>query len=155
MGGRFLKRFRFPLETALTVRELRKLMAEEKLGALVREMHQIEKTLEDIRVTAFENQAHLRRRLWGRLDRDKVRDHLRFQKALDKDAMVFEERFSNKACEVGQAQGEVILRNQEMKALERLKERRLCDYKTSYWWEHSKQMDQISAVYFGRDKVRR
>lgn len=130
-------------------------MAEEKLGALLREMYQIEKDLSDIQAVAAQNQGRLRRRLSGWLDLDAVQDHLKFQKALDRDATKIEGNLAEKAREVGQAQKEVVYRNQEMKALKRLKEKQLSDYKTLYWWEDGKRMDQIGAIYFAKDEVRR
>lgn len=41
-----MKKFAFPLDKVLEVRELRRLIAEEKLGALLKEMYLIEQALD-------------------------------------------------------------------------------------------------------------
>jgi len=63
-----------------------------------------------------------------------------------------EDALSRKTAEVRQAQQEVVLRHQEMKTLQRLKEKQLANYKQMYWWEHSKQLDEIATMRFAREQ---
>ena len=120
-----MRKFRFPLEKVLEVRELRKLIAEEKLAALLGEMYRIEKALEDTRAMAARNQGYLRHHISGRLDLDKVQDALVFRTAINMQINEIEDALSRKTAEVRQAQQEVVLRHQEMKTLQRLKEKQL------------------------------
>jgi flagellar FliJ protein len=147
-----LRKFRFPLEKVLEVRELRKLIAEEKLAALLGEMYRIEKALEDTRAIAARNQGYLRHHISGRLDLDKVQDALVFRTAINMQINEIEDALSRKTAEVRQAQQEVVLRHQEMKTLQRLKEKQLANYKQMYWWEHSKQLDEIATMRFAREQ---
>ncbi|HHX10837.1 MAG TPA: hypothetical protein GX729_05685 [Firmicutes bacterium] len=150
-----MRKFRFPLEKVLEVRELRKLIAEEKLALLLGEMYEIEKALEDTRAVAAGNQMYLRQHLSGRLNLARVQDALMFRTAIDIKITEIEDALSRKAVEVRQAQQEVVERNQEMKALQGLKEKQLANYKAMYWWEHSKQMDEIGTMRFNRETERR
>lgn len=151
-----MRKFRFPLEKVLEVRELRKLIAEEKLACLLGEMYKIEKDLENTRAVAAGNQVYLREQISGCLDLGKVQDALVFRTEVNNQISQIEDALSKKTVEVRQAQQEVITRNQEMKALQRLKEKQLANYKALYWWEHSKQMDELATMRFNnRDEVRR
>lgn len=147
-----MRKFRFPLEKVLEVRELRKLIAEEKLAALLGEMYRIEKALEDTRAIAARNQGYLRHHISGHLDLDKVQDALVFRTAINMQINEIEDALSRKTAEVRQAQQEVVLRHQEMKTLQRLKEKQLANYKQMYWWEHSKQLDEIATMRFAREQ---
>lgn len=147
-----MRKFRFPLEKVLEVRELRKLIAEEKLAALLGEMYRIEKALEDTRAIAARNQGYLRHHISGRLDLDKVQDALVFRTAINMQINESEDALSRKTAEVRQAQQEVVLRHQEMKTLQQLKEKQLANYKQMYWWEHSKQLDEIATMRFAREQ---
>lgn len=147
-----MRKFRFPLEKVLEVRELRKLIAEEKLAALLGEMYRIEKALEDTRAIAARNQGYLRHHISGRLDLDKVQDALVFRTAINMQINEIEDALSRKTAEVRQAQQEVVLRHQEMKTLQRLKEKQLANHKQMYWWEHSKQLDEIATMRFAREQ---
>ncbi|NLC14985.1 MAG: flagellar export protein FliJ [Firmicutes bacterium] len=150
-----MRKFRFPLEKVLTVRELRKLIAEEKLAAFLGEMYRIQKDLDDAMETAAGNREYLRRHLSGHLDLTKVQDALVFRAAIDRDITQVQDALARKTAEVRQAQQEVVARNQEMKALQRLKEKQLAGYRAMYWWEHSKQMDELGTMRFIRDEIRR
>ncbi|HHY11847.1 MAG TPA: hypothetical protein GX529_04375 [Firmicutes bacterium] len=150
-----MRKFRFPLEKVLTVRELRKLIAEEKLGVLLKDMYRVEKALENARAVVVDNQTHLREQLSGYLDLDTVQDLLNFRTAAGMEVTKTEAELSRKDSQVKQAQEEVVARNQEMKALQRLKQKQVSHYKVLYWWEHSKQMDRMGALYFNREEGRR
>lgn len=150
-----MRKFRFPLERVLEVRELRKLIAEEKLAARLGEMYRIQKDLDDARAAADSNQDYLRKQLSGRLELGKVRYAIAYRSELDGRLARVADALSRKKAEVRRAQDEVIARNKEMKVLQRLKETQLAGYKAMYWWEYGKQLDELGTIRFIRDEARR
>ncbi len=143
------------MERVLAVRELRKLIAEQKLGAVLRDMSQIECTLEESQLAALENQTLLRHLMFGTLDVDIIRDSLNLRKSMMEDIAEIEKQLAQIQIEVRHAQREVIKKNQKLKTLSKLKQKQKQNYQKAYWWEHSKQMDQIGVQHFNKKKERR
>ncbi len=150
-----MKKFSFSLEKVLAVRELRKLIAEEKLAAALNDMHRTETALNEARAVERTNEARLRQQLAGNLDLQEVNILLNFRKAVDHEIIKRKEELTQKQSLAQRVQEEVIARNQDMKVLHRLREKQKLRYKKRYRWEHSKQMDQIGALYFNREETRR
>lgn len=150
-----MKKFSFSLEKVLAVRELRKLIAEENLAVLLNDMYLAEKALDMSKILARDNETRLRNQLVGNLDLCEINTLLNFREAVNGQIIKRKEELTQKRSLVQEAQQEVIVRNQDMKVIHRLKEKQKSRYMKRYWWEHSKQMDQIGALYFNREEMRR
>ncbi|HHY16935.1 MAG TPA: hypothetical protein GX524_02560 [Firmicutes bacterium] len=146
-----MRNFKFRLERVLAVRDLNKFVAEEKLGRLLRDMYLIRNDLNMATAAGLENCASLRKEVSGQIDLPRIKALLRYGAVVDKYISVKKEELAQKERSVRKAQEEVLARTQEKRALERLKERQISRYRALYWWEQSKQLDEIGSVYFGRN----
>ncbi len=147
-----MKKFVFPLEKVLAVREMRKLIAEEKLGGLLREIYVIKNALSLAESARLENQANLRMHLSGSVNLRQVKTLLRYGNAISEDISSRKEELVHQESMVRKAQEEVLARTQEKRALERLKEKQISHHRAMYWWEQGKQLDEIGTMYFNRSE---
>jgi len=146
-----LKKFAFPLEKVLEVRELRRLIAEERLAVLLNEMRAIEHSLEVTKKLEVQNRHALVALAKGGIDPFQIKAVLNYGAALNEDIEKTKEQLARHAVLVREAQEEAILRTREKKALEQLKEKHLSQYMDEYWWEQSKELDEIGSRYFKRN----
>lgn len=149
-----MKKFAFPLDKVLEVRELRRLIAEEKLGALLKEMYLIEQALDMAKQKELENKRVLMAQLdeqKGGVDLYQIKATLAYGAAIDEDIRELEKKLDDHMVLVREAQEEVIAKTKDKKALEQLKEKHLAEYMDMYWWERSKELDEIGTMYFTRN----
>ncbi len=145
-----MKQFVFPLQKVLAVREIKRLIAEERLGGLLREMRVIKDALRIAESARLNNQASLRTHLSGSVDLRQVKALLDYGNAVSEDISSRKEELVHQESMVRKAQEEVLARTQEERALERLKEKQISRHKAMYWWEQGKQLDEIGTMYFNR-----
>ena len=150
--GGTLKKFVFPLEKVLAVREMKRLIAEEKLGGLLREMHVVKDALSIAESARLDNQASLRIHLLKSVDLGQVKALLVYGNAISEDISNRKEELVYQESMVRKAQEEVLARTQEKRALERLKEKQISLHRSMYWWEQGKQLDEIGTMYFNRSE---
>lgn len=147
-----MKRFQFPLEKALEIRELRKLLAEEKLGEARREESRTRRRLEEARGMRERCFEEIRGSLGGRVDPGEMKHLFQFEASIEDEIwrqkidLVKREAATKGATEV------VVKRTQEERTLEKHRENRLAEYLSLYWWEQGKALDEMGSQRFIRAK---
>ncbi len=147
-----MKRFTYPLEKALEIRELKKLLAEEKLGEARREEARTRERLSeaaDMRDRCFED---IRASVSGRVDPGAVKHLLKFESSIEDEIWRQKTDLVTREGQTRQATSVVVARTQEERTLLIHREDRLAEYKSLYWWEQGKELDEIGAVRFIRNK---
>ena len=147
-----MKRFRFPLEKALEIRGIKKLLAEEKLGCARREEKRTRDMLEGAvneRERCFES---IRASLSNRVVPRDMRTLMRYEASIEdeiwrqKTDLVKKEAATVSAVEV------VVERTKEERTLLTHRENLLADYRSTYWWAQGKAMDEVGSQRFVRLK---
>ncbi len=146
-----MRKFAFPLEKVLEVRELKRLIAEERLGALLNEMYAIEHALELIEQRETQNRHDLLALAKQGFDSFQMKAILNYGAVLNEDIRRTKEQLAKQTLLVREAQEEAILRTREKKALEQVKEKHRSQYMESYWWEQNKELDEIGSRYYQRN----
>lgn len=146
-----MRKFAFPLEKVLEVREIKRLISEEKLGALLNEMYAIEHALELIEQRETQNRHDLLALAKQGFDSFQMKAILNYGAALNEDIRRTKEQLAKQTLLVREAQEEAILRTREKKALEQVKEKHRSQYMESYWWEQNKELDEIGSRYHQRN----
>jgi flagellar export protein FliJ len=149
-----LKRFEFPLEKALEIRGLRKLLAEEKLGEAQREENRTRARLNlayGMRDECFEE---MRAAMGGRVDPEGIRQLVRYESSLEDEIMRQRGDVTKREAAARVALEVVVERTKEERALEKHRENRLREYRSLYWWDQGKVLDEIGAQRFTRGKGR-
>ncbi|HHW19412.1 MAG TPA: hypothetical protein GXX30_11085 [Firmicutes bacterium] len=149
-----MKRFSFPLEKVLEVREIKRLLAEEKLGLALREKSRAEASLYSALKVRAKAMDDWRRALTGRLDPVLVRDIFRYGEVVEEEVRQRREQLKQRDLEVQVARKEVLERTQEEKALRRYRQKKLSEYRAWYWWEQGKILDEIGTDRFTRRERR-
>ena len=149
-----MKRFSFPLEKVLEVREIKKLLAEEKLGLALREKSRAEASLSSALKVRAKTMDDWRRALTGRLDPVLVRDIFRYGEVVEEEVRQRREQLKQRDLEVQVARKEVLERTQEEKALRKYRQKKLSEYRAWYWWEQGKILDEIGTDRFTRRERR-
>jgi len=149
-----VKRFRFTLEKVLTVKEIRRRLAEEGFLRSVVERRKAEEHLSQAEGTCLRAQEDLRETLQGPVNPLTVKSLLAFR---DYAAEVRAERkkmLEEKDQVVQVKRGELLTRTREKRALEKYKKKKLDDYRTQYFWEQGKVLDEIGTLRFAREERR-
>ncbi|MGE5578694.1 MAG: flagellar export protein FliJ [Bacillota bacterium] len=147
-----MKRFVFPLEKALEIREIRKLLAEEKLGEAQREESRTRQRLaaaEGMREECFDG---IRASLGGRVDPAEMRHLMKLRTSIEDEIwrekmdLVKRESATREATEV------VVKRTQEEQTLVQHRENQLEEYMALYWWEQGKALDEMGSQRYSRSR---
>jgi flagellar biosynthesis chaperone FliJ len=149
-----LRRFEFPLERALDIRRLHRLLAEEKLGQALRDESVVKSRLDTAREARVSLQREFRDAVTGRLDLRLLRRMLRHGESLENEIFRHTADLKMKREITRKAREAAIRRTQEERALERYRENKLSEYIDAYWWDQAKKMDDIGADRFLRSKER-
>lgn len=149
-----MKRFEFPLEKALEIRELRKLLAEEELGKAQRDENRTRARLSmafGMRDECFEE---MRASMEGRVDPEGIRHLVRYESSLEDEIMRQRSDLEKRKAATQKALGEAVDRTKEERALEKHRENRFREYRSLYWWEQGKVLDETGSQRFIRKKGR-
>lgn len=149
-----MKKFVFGLVRVLEVRELKKLLAEEQLGARLRDeraARQLLASSEEKREALF---SEFRRKASGRLDPADLKRLVMYRESVEDEIFRRKGELKRKEALTESAREEAVLRTQEQRALERHRENQLRQYKARYWWEQGKELDEIGSERFGRNERR-
>lgn len=149
-----MKRFAFPLEKALEIRQIKKLLAEEKLGEAQREESRTRLRLDEangLRDQCFED---LRALMGGRVDPGEMRHLLRYESSIEDEIWRQKTDLVKREGVTEEARDVVVARTQEERTLEKHKENRLAEYQSLYWWEQGKALDEIGSQRHTRGKGR-
>ncbi|HRC96416.1 MAG TPA: flagellar export protein FliJ, partial [Coprothermobacter proteolyticus] len=111
----------------------------------------IEHSLEVTKKLEAQNRHALVALAKGGIDPFQIKAVLNYGAALNEDIEKTKEQLARHTVLVREAQEEAILRTREKKALEQLKEKHLSQYMDEYWWEQSKELDEIGSRYFKRN----
>lgn len=152
--GRSLKRFAFPLEKALEIRQLRKLLAEEKLGEAEAEEGRVRDRLSRAVGEQGKCFGRLREAMSGQVDPGEMRQLLRYRTSVEDEILRQTGDLVRKQALTKEAMDVVVVRTQEERTLEKHRENRLHDYMARFWWEEAKQMDEVGSQRFTRTKER-
>lgn len=149
-----LKRFEFPLEKALEVRQIKRLLAEEKLGEALRNEGIVKSRLD----AAYKERESLHRHLLnarvGALDCATMKYLMQYEQSVEDE--IFRQKVDLKAKRelTAKARDAAVDRTREERALEKHKENKLREYRAAFWWEQSKALDDIGTDRFNRAKER-
>jgi flagellar export protein FliJ len=149
-----LKRFEFPLERVLEIRRIRKLLAEEKLGEAQRNENAVESRLDAACEAREEAAREVRSALSGRLDSRLMKRMMRFRQSIENEIFRHSTDLKAKREVTEKAREIVLLRTQEERALEKVRENKLREYMDAYWWQQAKTLDEIGAERYLRAKER-
>ncbi len=147
-----MKRFVFPLEKALEIREIRKLLAEEKLGEAQREESRTRQrlaTAEGMREQCFDG---IRASLGGRVDPVEMRYLMQLRTSIEDEIWRQKTDLVKKEAATKEATETVVKRTQEERTLVQHRENRLEEYMALYWWEQGKALDEMGSQRFLRSK---
>lgn len=145
-----MKRFEFRLEKVLQVRKIRKTLAQEELGTLVRERDRVEKALILSQRRHKKALEEVRNALLGPIDPLMVGCSLRHERLVQSEISEKRGELEEKERLVEETRNRLMLRTQEVKTLERYKERQFSRYRAKFWWEQAKILDEISLERFSR-----
>jgi len=148
--GVFLKRFEFRLEKVLQVRKIRKTLVQEELGALVRERDRVERALILCQRRHIKALDEARNALLGPIDPLIIGCSLRHESLVRDEISEKRGELEEKERLVERTRNRLMLRTQEVKTLERYKERQFSRYRTKFWWKQAKILDEISLERFSR-----
>lgn len=147
-----MKRFRFPLEKALEVRGLRRLLAEQKLGEARREEDRVRARLSTACLMRDRCFDEMRTAASGRVDPAVVQHLARYERGLEDEVMRHRTDLARKAEATRRAVDQVVERSREERALEKYREDRFSQYRKRYWWEQGKALDELASQRFAREK---
>ena len=117
-----MKRFEFPLERVLEIRRIRKLLAEEKLGEAQRNENAVESRLDAACEAREEAAREVRSALSGRLDSRLMKRMMRFRQSIENEIFRHSTDLKAKREVTEKAREIVLLRTQEERALEKVRE---------------------------------
>ncbi|MGI6632117.1 MAG: flagellar FliJ family protein [Bacillota bacterium] len=149
-----MKKFEFPLEKALEVRQIKRLLAEEKLGEALRNESLVKSRLD----AAYEERESacrdLRKAMSGALDCNTMKHLVRYEESVEDE--IFRQRADLRVKRdlTAKARNVAVARTREEKALVRHKENKLREYKAAFWWEQTKVLDEMGTDRFMRAKAR-
>lgn len=147
-----MKRFTYPLEKALEIRELKKLLAEERLGKAQHEEARTRERLSeavDMRDRCFED---IRASVSGKVDPGEVKQLFKFESSVEDEIWRQKTDLVKRESQTRQATSVVVARTQEERTLLIHRDDRLAAYKALYWWEQGKELDELGSARFIRNK---
>jgi flagellar export protein FliJ len=151
-GERNLKRFRFPLEKALEVRELERLVSEQKLGAFLRELANTETRIGQVESLLDFSSHTLKDSVQGYIDPARVRDILRFNTSLRTERTGLQRDLARHKENSNKAREEVVQRMMDEETLKNYKTRLKKAYNKVYWWQQGKVLDEVSSTRYAKMK---
>ena len=152
-----MKRFVFDLQRVLEVRELNKLLAEERLGQRLRD----ERNAKDLLTSSEEKRDDLfreiRLKVVGVIKPSDLRRLAMYRETIEDEIFRRQGELVRKEALTESAREEAVLRTQEQKALERHRDNQVKEYRARYWWQQGKELDDIGSTRFlmKRTEVRR
>lgn len=149
-----MKRFLFPLEKALEIRQLKKLFAEEKLGEAQTEESRARTRLSGavgMRDRCFEE---IRGAMGGRVRLEEMRHLLRYESSIEDEIVRQKSDLAKREASTKVAREVVAARTQEERTLDKHRENRLREYRAQFWWEEGKELDEMGSQRFIRNKGR-
>lgn len=150
-----MRKFAFRLQSVLEVREIRKLLAEEKLGVCLKSEREARALLDHAQATEKQAFEQLEGCLQGTIDPFTVKSSRAHLEVARENTVQRAQDLEKVTVLVDRAREELVARTREHKVLVNLKEKRLREYRNNYWWEQSKLMDEIGTARFNRQNERR
>lgn len=149
-----MKRFEFPLEKALEIRQIKRLLAEEKLGEALRNEGRTKSRLDAAKRERESACRDLLGAMSGALDTGAMKRMVRYEESVEDE--VFRQKADLKAKReaTALARETALARTREERALEKHKENKLREYKAVFWWEQGKVLDEMGSERFNRSKER-
>lgn len=149
-----MRRFEFPLEKVLEVRQIKRLVAEEKLAEALREEDRARDSLEAVLDEQEAANEKFRSFLLGTLDPVRLRSMVRYGESLEKEIFRTKADLREKEEITGAARFEAIDRTKDEEALIIHKEEMYREHKAAFWWEQGKALDEIGSQRYLRAKAR-
>lgn len=141
-----MKRFSFNLQKVADVRELKRRIAEEKLGLALGEKIRAERELG--RAAAAEERAgkEIAGMTQGIVDTVLVVYALRYRSRAEEDVARCRKLVEQAEAKLQAAREEALKRITEHEVMVKLRKRRFEGYMDAYWWEYSKTLDEIGLL---------
>ncbi|MBE3518697.1 MAG: flagellar FliJ family protein [Firmicutes bacterium] len=141
-----MKRFSFNLQKVADVRELRRRIAEEKLGLALGEKVRAEGELR----RAISEEERVRKEIAGMtrgiVDTVLVTCAFRYRTRAEEELGRCRELVRQAEARLEAAREEALKRITEHEVMLRLRKRRFEAYMDAYWWEYSKTLDEIGLL---------
>lgn len=141
-----MKRFSFNLQKVADVRELKRRIAEEKLGLALGEKVRAEGEL----WRAVSEEERARKEIAGMtrgiVDTVLVCYAFRYRSRAEEDVVRCRELVRQAEAKLESAREEALKRITEHEVMVRLRKRRFEGYMDAYWWEYSKTLDEIGLL---------
>jgi flagellar export protein FliJ len=149
-----MRKFVFSLERVLEIRELKKLLAEERLGQSLRDERNAKARLvssEEKRQDLF---VEMRQKMVGSIDPTDLTRLFTYREAVEDEIFRRQGELVRKESLTDSARQEAVLRTQEQKALEKYRDNHWKEYMTRYWWQQGKELDYVGSTRFARSERR-
>lgn len=141
-----MKKFSFNLQKVADVRELRRRMAEEKLGLALGEKVRVEGEL-GLAISEEERACKaIACMTRGIMDTVLVLYAFRYRSRAEEDVLRCRELVRQAEARLKSAREEALERINEHEVMLRLRKRRFEGYMDAYWWEYSKTLDEIGLL---------
>lgn len=145
-----MRKFAFPLEKALEIRQLKKLLAEEALGESRRKEEAARARLDAALTRRLECFDEIRRALAKKVDAVEMRHIQRYRVSVEDDVARQETDLARRREATERALAEAVARTLEERTLERHKENLKREYMADFWWEDGKALDEMASQRFNR-----
>ncbi len=149
-----MKRFSFPLEKALEIRQLKKLLAEEKLGEAERDENSTRGRLQAAHGMRDECFEAMRSSMQGKVDPGEMQRLYKYESSIEDEIWRQKTDLRKREAVTKAARDVAVVRTQEERTLEKHRENRLREYQALYWWEQGKNLDEVGSQRFTRGKGR-
>lgn len=149
-----MKRFSFGLEKVLEIRDLRRQMAEEDFGRATKRLQVSQARLRDSQKNMERHLIDTKHALSGALDLCLVRDFMIYRDEIKEQISKRSEETRESETLVNEARDELVDRTRASKALQNFKDRQFREYRTAYWKEQGKTLDEIANDQYSRRERR-
>ncbi len=143
-----MKRFRYPLQRLLEVRNLRKLQAEVDFGQALHYQAEAETELAKTYEKRSALHSHLRGNLVGTLDNAGLSRLQGYRQWVNDEAWRWEQEFQRRRARADEKRNEMLEKSRDNQALENHKDNSQKLYLRQYQWEQGKQLDEAGVLRF-------
>lgn len=150
-----MKRFSFNLQRVADVREIRRRIAEERLGLAAAERVVAERELEEAQLQASRAQQQVGEMICGIIDTERLKFVLAYERKAREAETEKRDLLEKADAKLEAARSEAIRRISDHEVMLRLRQRLFRSYVDDYWWEQGKVLDEVGVMRHRRQRPRR
>ncbi len=140
-----MKKFRFPLEQVMEVREIKKKDCQRQLAKSVEELHQAEKKLQEAQENSHSSNEKLRQALQQSAHAGILTSLDRWRRRQEGEMLAQDQRTHQHREQVDHRRAALLLAAKEKRILERLRERRLEEHRDECLKEEQSFLDELGC----------